>query len=729
MTTIHVIDVVLKWSKEVIEFEFEVPSTSTVTGKSFKETVHSLTSVPVDRQKIVVAKSKSKRTMGKKNKTSGAMKWWKAILKDDFDFASAIAARTTAISDANAETRIELRATLMGTAEVLESNSNKQKTVFIEGTSPSEQKEAEQREWRKSMANVTAMIPALQVPPIERQPPQKNTDDGDGVFEEGSVPTPTPMPMIVSAFEETRAYGRLVHGYSQLRIDALLREQQQEQQRQTEPPTAMTGSAPLSTPQLLGRSVMTMGLELQRAYVNDLAVLNDGTLVSGLDNGHVQLWKHCRRACDIVHQPDGFAMSEAFSGVDSVLALDGSTSSSSAFCTAGRGCLRVWDSDGEALMGAIRSPLPLTSPTGLVRIPTPNHDTLVCVAARLRVALPGSHRPRLVPWDEASRLRLTEFDVMEAEMNETVRTLSKMVQIFVADIGSGKRNGGTARRLQTVVSTASAPVTALESWKQGDDTILAIGDSQGGILLQKVTTAEPSSGEMTGNSSDGSNCSVRVQDIKRIQFVSMRDPSKSRSAIVCMKFATDTKQLWVSTKEIPSTQAHAASTFIPSPKSEAVHSIDMDVILNESSQTMSRSDDPLLFSLAGHKDVVQCIVPLPNGDLVTAGGKHDATTQMWSRVQLETATVTATVKARNQGARYEGDPGNTKDSNSNSPQILTKAATANLCKDAGYVFAVEVLRDFKSKDNPKDGTSGSEHQVQGPFAIAIARYNVVKIIV
>lgn len=124
-----------------------------------------------------------------------------------------------------------------------------------------------------------------------------------------------------------------------------------------------------------------MGMELRRAYVNDLAVLEDGTLVSALDDGHVQLWKHCRRVRDIVHNKPGGAVgflfgAEAFSGVDSVLALDDGNgndncndSSPFAFCTAGRGCLRVWDSEGEPLLGPILSPFPLASPTGLVRIP------------------------------------------------------------------------------------------------------------------------------------------------------------------------------------------------------------------------------------------------------------------------------------------------------------------------------------------------------------------------
>ena len=90
----------------------------------------------------------------------------------------------------------------------------------------------------------------------------------------------------------------------------------------------------------------------------------------------------------------------------------------------------------------------------------------------------------------------------------------------------------------------------------------------------------------------------------------------------------------------------------------------------------------LLFSLGGHKDVVHCIVPLPNRDVLTAGGRHDATTQIWLQSQLKEATSAAVVAA----------------TISPPPIFTTAATTTNLCNnDADYVFAVEVLKDFKIK--------------------------------
>lgn len=328
--------VFLKWTKKLIEFETIIPipgnnddddgSFTKFTGRSFKDIVYSLTKVPVDRQKVVVAKSKTSK-----------IKWWKGILKNDFDFSSTLAAREDVNALVGETTTIELRATLMGTAEVLASKEEHTKTIFLEDMTPSEKKAEELREMMESMDKVAAMIPALQIPPPHRQPPSSDCNEGD----ENKESVDDAMP-IVSEFEETRSYDRLVHGFSQLRIDALLC-RQQKKPRNNQPP---------SRPKVLGRAVMTMGLELQRAYVNDLTVLNeDGTLVSGMDDGHVQMWKHCQRIRDLVHQP----VNNAFPGVDSVLALDNNDESSFvSFATAGRGCIRFWNS---ALDGAFASSL------------------------------------------------------------------------------------------------------------------------------------------------------------------------------------------------------------------------------------------------------------------------------------------------------------------------------------------------------------------------------------
>lgn len=715
------VSVVLKWSKRVLEFEIAIPTSTNIedtkrnskrnihkfTGQTLKDIVYSLTTVPVSRQKIVVAKSKSKSTQ----------KWWKGILKDDFDFSS-----TVSTHDTESKTSpIELRATLMGTAEVLESNKNN-KIVFLEDMTLAEQKAEERRELMTSMGNVAAMIPALQVPPLDRQPqtssnvPEDKDSNGDNAM------------AIISDFEEIRAYDRLVHGFSQLRIDGLLRHQQKQQEEQQTGEEVMSLTPP---PRLLGRAVMTMGLELQRAYVNDLAVLNeDGTLVSGLDDGHVQMWKHCHRVGDVIHQPGrGFGGSNVFPGVDSVLALDNDQGSSPAsFATAGRGCIRVWNSEGEELLG-VPSPIPHASPTGLVRIPmgsvntsndgTSSNDTALCLAARFRIVRPPSRRPRLVPQDNAGRSRLAEIEAREATLNNELTRMSKRVQILYAEnaTNNNNNNGGNGNpTLRSVSLSTLAPTTALASWEENNTQFLATGDNQGSIILWKV--------EIGRSSRVTDSCSK----VKEIQLVSLDNTSESRSAIVFMKYVNETKQLWVSTKEIPptcvisvtpSSSPDCPKTYLPLRRPQGVHCIVLDAEIRDSnypqpsSLQSSCSDGPLLFSLDGHKDVVQCILYLPNGDLVTAGGKLDATTKVWSRSQLKAIAVKKN--------------GIAEDAAHSPPQILTEAATTNLCKDAGYIFAVELLKDFKSKGDPGD-TKG-ETKTNNHFAIAVARYNVVKILI
>jgi WD40 repeat protein len=100
--------------------------------------------------------------------------------------------------------------------------------------------------------------------------------------------------------------------------------------------------------------------------------------------------------------------------------------------------------------------------------------------------------------------------------------------------------------------------------------------------------------------------------------------------------------------------------------------------------------------LDGHTDAVQCMRLLPNGDLLTGGGKFDATLKMWERSQLQYLEDDETNHA---APRAEAE-------------LTTNVATT--LPDVGYVFSLAVLPDEKP---------GSSH-----FAVAAARYNVVKIL-
>jgi hypothetical protein len=97
-----------------------------------------------------------------------------------------------------------------------------------------------------------------------------------------------------------------------------------------------------------------------------------------------------------------------------------------------------------------------------------------------------------------------------------------------------------------------------------------------------------------------------------------------------------------------------------------------------------------MVGLNGHeKDAVICMCQLPNGDLLTGGGKNDATLQLWSREQID-------------GEEEQRD----------EPMIRESRKKLN---DVGYVFALTVLPDAKV---------GSNY-----YAIAAARYNTVKLVI
>ena len=329
-------------------------------------------------------------------------------------------------------------------------------------------------------------------------------------------------------------------------------------------------------------------------------------------------------------------------------------------------------------------------------------------------------------------------------------------------------------KLQASFLNNPNPVTAIEVCKDCNDNndtnnkntqqgiILAVGDDQGGVALWKVSLLQNTD---THNRTSSSTSRLSLTKLKYIRIVPYDNPSISRSSIVQLRCTT--KQLLISTKEIPpipintiidssvpssfvddtSSSASSSSSssslwlvnvetvpiLVGSP--QAVHCIDIATILKNTSSrsgeeanlTMNNNNNnnnnnnPLVFTLDGHKDVVRCILPLPNGNIVTCGGKFDATTKVWSRLLLQEATVANNTQT--------GRP---------PTIVLTKATIPNLCKDAGYIFAAVVLEDFKPKvtnttddaneRNPNNNGNTITKKHPPPFAIAVARYNVVKIV-
>merc|ERR1719503_341718 len=104
---------------------------------------------------------------------------------------------------------------------------------------------------------------------------------------------------------------------------------------------------------MLGECAMTLGLELGRAYVNVVVVLDSGTLVSGSDDGKVQVWRHGLRVREAFHSvPQALEMAGLGSSCGGVaclapLALAGAQRI--AFASGGNACVKLWTVDGDCV--------------------------------------------------------------------------------------------------------------------------------------------------------------------------------------------------------------------------------------------------------------------------------------------------------------------------------------------------------------------------------------------
>lgn len=94
-----------------------------------------------------------------------------------------------------------------------------------------------------------------------------------------------------------------------------------------------------------------------------------------------------------------------------------------------------------------------------------------------------------------------------------------------------------------------------------------------------------------------------------------------------------------------------------------------------------------------HSDTVRSMCPLPDGSIMSAGGKMDATVRVWDDPLASTTN---------------------KNSVSNDDEEAKIVTEARVMKEPGYVFDLKVLPDSRGSN---------------AYAIAAARYNVVKIVI
>merc|ERR1711971_340556 len=111
--------------------------------------------------------------------------------------------------------------------------------------------------------------------------------------------------------------------------------------------------------------------------------------------------------------------------------------------------------------------------------------------------------------------------------------------------------------------------------------------------------------------------------------------------------------------------------------------------------------------LNAHTDIVRCICPLPDGSILTAGGKMDATVRMWESSDIEE------ILQHNKKDDDDDDDDDQQSSFSTLPSLVTNA---KILKYPGYVFDLKVLQDSNDDSN-------------NVFAVAGARYNLIRIVI
>ena len=569
-------EIKLKWGKNT----HTVAINPAMSSQDFKTQIQILTGVSPSRQKLLCPKL------------------WKGALKDDENILYLIQQAREDISN-------NLVITLIGSVETLDEKPLDNRPKFLEDMTADEIKEMEMEQYRQDYDETDV----VDITALQKAPGLERNDGKVGMYQ----------------------YNRFVTGLPQHQINSLLAKQKNSKDRDID---AADGS------QIDNVLAMTMGMELRKAYINSLAVLDDGTIVSGMDDGHVQLWRRCEMIRDLRH---------AGGSVDHVLKFPSSTPDDPAFISAGGGAISIWSEGGQRIMdmGSAQGTTSASLAAGIVH----GHSNIKYLASCFSITRQiDPNQFRLVPQNEQEMRRRLEAEARENIIQSELLRVSMCIRVWFYNSSQPSSN-----TLQETLIQHDSPVTQLEDM----DQYLVCGDERGCMATFRLSI-----------SSSSNQSTIAAQEESRLQLVGQR------CTIVLLKRIAD-NILAVSISPDQGQQEDA-----PSQSATLLRtSISKGVLLIDMQQKTIRT------VLNAHNDVVRGICPLPNGDVLTAGGKMDAKVLMWDRDEII---------------------GRDEDS-----AVLTLTHAIQL-KAPGYVFDLQVLRD-------SDPTSNV-------FAIAAARYNVIKIV-
>ena len=259
----------------------------------------------------------------------------------------------------------------------------------------------------------------------------------------------------------------------------------------------------------------------------------------------------------------------------------------------------------------------------------------------------------------------------------------------------------------------AAPLTSLAvvPGKAMGPTWLIAGDTAGGLRTWKVQAADPTTRTNTATESASSSSSSPALSIQEHSYVRLTTPDGASCSIVCMEVTRDGKLVVATDTNSNSAIPLASGDKASIPFTRAVYVIDMK-LAHVPTVPDENGKITIVKALNGHvKDSVQCILPLPNGDLLTAGGKHDATLQLWKANQMQ----------QPQGSRPpEDENSDTAIIEDGEDSIKIETKCFKRFEELGYVFALTCLPDMLSESN---NNNKSQY-----MAVAAARYNQVKVL-
>ena len=546
----------------------------------------------------------------------------------------------------------ELAIMLMGTAEAAPTAPS-EPTVFAEDLSEEDIAAAAAAATAEAVAKAEGMIAALQLEP--------------GLEREESHAMLSNLPV---------KYNYFVHGLPQQAIEGMLRRRRK----------CCT---------LLDVCAMTLGHEVGKAYVNAVACLADGTLASGLDNGHLQLWRHGRRLSELVHEPLLGMLGQPLEAIRCLVALPASEEGP-VVASGAEGSVKLWTH--STCVATIPTP-PGVAPIALA-VP-PGWSALAVAVRQARPFDPNAFR--LVPQNEEQRQRRAEAlaaqQVQRELFNQAARTVA-VVGLAAGGAGSWQHLEPHGAAVTALASISMHPpgesgvqqpgAGELRSMHRPEEASLVSGDAEGSLRLWRRDTAVVGAvGRAEATWREAAQLQlVSAATLSVIGVESLTGPP----AVLATSLAAAT-----ATTDDRAPPHHAAAADgaallrIPAPASLGYVAL-VDV-----------ARQAVLATLDAHADFVGCMCALPDGSLATAGGKHDGTVRVWARSQwLDEAG----------GAPGGGGGGGGGDGGGITPPLVLREATQTL-SEPGYIFGMAALPDAKPS-SPL-------------FALACARYNTVKI--